>query len=148
MPYTNEMSDSTVRINFGVNAPVAECADEGELRDWSGFAERWVAAYSLPETTESADDYWQAVINANLREVLPLVVDWAIQRGVADELSEYWDYDEFVPALAEILFVRVYGSNWNGYYCDGAVGSEGIALVDLGRLAMAFVEAYEGWCSR
>jgi hypothetical protein len=85
-------------------------------------------------------------VNGNIRYALPIVVDWLIQDGVADELAEVWACDEgFIPSLAETLMVRVNSSHWDGVYCDGNVAQHSIAVIDLARLATAFATALEGW---
>ena len=70
-------------------------------------------------------------------------MDMAIADGVADQMEEYADFDDWVPGLAEILMVAAYGSHWDGSYCGGTVGQQSIAVMDWGRLAVAFMEVYD-----
>ena len=138
----DDLFDDIVRFNFGGSAPVFECETKEEPNDWLGFSHQWVAAFALIDFDESNGSH-ETTINYHLRENLPVVIDWLITYGVADELAEYYECDEFVPALAEILMVRVQGSHCSGVYCDGTVGQQTIALFDWGRVAIAFTEAYE-----
>ena len=142
MSTDDDLFDDIVRFNFGDSAPVFECETKEEPNDWLGFSHQWVAAFGLAEMDER-DHSHQMTINYHLRENLPAVIDWLIKYGVADELVEYYECDEFVPALAEVLMLRVQDSHKGGIYCDGTVGQSSIALFDWGRVAIAFTEAYE-----
>jgi hypothetical protein len=143
-----EQFDNIVRANFGGNAPVIECETEDEQHDWLGFSHAWLEAFGLPE--EPSHNAWshEEVVASRLHESLPTITDWLIATGVADELADYWDFDEFLPALAEILMLRIADSHWDGLYCGGNVAQDSIALMDWCRVAIAFITAYEGRCVR
>ena len=139
---TDDLFDDIVRFTWGDSAPVFECETKEEPNDWLGFSHQWVAAFALVDFDDSLGSH-ETTIKYHLRENLPTVIDWLIKHGVADELAGYYECDEFVPALAEILMVRVGDSHYDGLCCDGSVGQQSIALFDWGRLAIAFAEAYE-----
>lgn len=143
-----EQFDNIIRLNFGGHAVVTECEVEGAPNDWSGFADEWVSAFGLPDEPSQDEFSHDATIAAHLREYVRPVIEWAINHEVADELVEYWGFDEFMPALAEIFMLRVMESHYDGVYCNGTVGQQSIALFDWGRIAGAFIEANEGRCER
>lgn len=139
-----EAFDNIIRVNFG-QSPIDTDDFEPQEVNWLGFAAKWIAAYDIP--AEDPTSYApQETINVHLRELLPALIDWSVQCGVADELAEYLECDDWICGLAEILLLRVMQSHWDGLYCDGSVGQPSIAVMDWGRLSTAFVTAYEAHC--
>lgn len=110
---------------------------------WAGLPERWFAAYGVP-TDDPQCSAPEEAINTHLRLFLPKVTTWLVENGVADRLVTQLEVGDGICGLADILMVRVANSRCAccGDYCDG-VARQSIAVMDWGRLAMAFVEAYE-----
>jgi hypothetical protein len=142
MTYREEF-DNIVHANFGHDHQPVCVVEYEEERSWLGFSATWVAKYDVPEEGACQRDYWQEALNHNLRVVLPVVIDWAIQEGIVDELAESWEFSEDLFDIAETLFVRLSNSHWDGTYCDGEVSQTCVAIIDYARLAMAFGEAYD-----
>lgn len=107
------------------------------------FSALWADAYGVPAEDRVVGSGMDDAVCAHLREYLPVVTEWLVETGVADELAEDWENQEFIPSMAEILLIRLDGGRHVDTYCDGKVLQLSIAVMDLPRLATAFVNALE-----
>ncbi len=135
--YENSVTPSEVQV-----MPLDEYVESGGTAS-DCFSVLWANAYGVPEEDRAASSGMDESVCAHLREYLPVVTQWLVESGIANELAEDWENQEFIPSLAEILLVRLDEGRRTETYCDGKVMQLSVAVMDLARLATAFVDALE-----